>query len=112
MKLGAWHESLRAAIGPCIGRQSYEISAGFMNPFLAQDEGSAVFFSAGKNESARQFDLPGYVGQRLRQAGVKHISSCGADTYEKENDYFSYRRTTHRGEPDYGRQLSIISISS
>ena len=112
LELGARKDSLCAVIGPCIGPASYEVSTDFMNPFLAHDKASAIFFAMGKNESVRQFDLPGYVARRLLQAGVKHVSSAGADTYAQESDYFSYRRTTHRGEPDYGRQLSVISVRS
>ena len=110
LELGAQKDSVRAVIGPCIGPASYEVSADFMNPFLAHDKASAFFFGKGKNESVRQFDLPGYVARRLLQAGVKHVSSAGADTYVQETEYFSYRRTTHRREPDYGRQIAVISL--
>ncbi len=108
-KLGA--DNIAAAVGPCIGQASYEVSADFMKPFLEQGNGNARYFAAGKNDSVRQFDLTGYVADRLKQAGIENVSVSGADTYGLDGDYFSYRRTTHRKEDDYGRQISIIAIS-
>ncbi|HTK83568.1 MAG TPA: peptidoglycan editing factor PgeF [Patescibacteria group bacterium] len=107
-KLGA--ENIAAAVGPSIAQRSYEVSADFMMPFLERDQDNARYFAAGKNDSVRQFDLTGYVAAQLKQAGIKNVSVSGADTYSLDTDYFSYRRTTHRKEGDYGRQISIIAI--
>lgn len=108
--LGA--ENISAAIGPCIVQASYEVSADFVKPFLEQDKGNGRYFAAGKNDSVRQFDLTGYVTSRLKKAGIMNVSVSDADTYKQDADFFSYRRTTHRKEADYGRQISIIAIGS
>lgn len=109
-KLGA--KDIAAAVGPCIAQSSYEVSADFVKPFLEQDKGNITFFAVGKNDSTRQFDLAGYVAARLKRTGIENVSVSGADTYSLDGDYFSYRRTTHRKEADYGRQISIIAIRS
>lgn len=109
-ELGVRPETLKAAIGPCIAQSSYEVSADFMASFLEQDAGASSFFLPGASADKRQFDLPGYVLGRCRAAGVGDVFVSGTDTYAAEGGYFSYRRTTHRREPDYGRQLSAIMI--
>ncbi len=108
--LGAVAEMITAAIGPCIGPVSYEVSADFMNPFVEQDAANEKFFRAAATPDKKYFDLPSYITSRLKRAGVKSVSWTGADTFANEPAYFSYRRTTHRGEPDYGRQVSVISL--
>jgi YfiH family protein len=105
-------ETIRASIGPCIGPKSYEVSMGFEKPFLVQDDGNEHFFKGASKEGHLMFDLPGYIASRLAKIGLKHVSITGADTFADEECYFSYRRTTHRGEPDYGRQISAICIKS
>ncbi len=109
--LGAEPESIRAAIGPCIRQASYEVSDDFKEPFLAHDLASEGFFVPAKRDGHLMFDLPGYVTRRLMLAGVPEISASDMNTYFNEMDYFSYRRATHRGEPDYGRQISVIAIN-
>lgn len=105
-KLGAEHDTITAAIGPCIGAKSYEVGPDFPEPFLAQDADSAIFF---KNlGTSLHFDLEAYVEYRLTKAGIQTVRKAGRDTYDLENDYFSFRRATHRAEPNYGRQLSVI----
>lgn len=108
---GAAWGSIRAAVGPCIGPASYEVSAGFDDPFLKDDPQAEKFFKAGRREGHLMFDLPGYIAFRLARAGVSQVEIAGVDTYRNEADCFSYRRTTHRGEADYGRQVSVIAIS-
>ena len=108
--LGA--ENIIAAIGPCIARNSYEVSADFVAPFLEQDALNIDFFYDGKNDDVRQFDLPAYVLHRLKSAGIAQAGWCGIDTYTNATDYFSYRRATHKGEKDIGRQVSAIAICS
>lgn len=107
--LGARREHIVAAIGPCIARASYEVDAGFRDQFLADDAAHDGFFARGRGDRF-QFDLEGFVAMRLAAAGVRHVAALGIDTYPDDDRWFSYRRTTHRGEPDYGRQISLIAL--
>lgn len=109
-RLGASRSRIAAAVGPCIARASYEVDNGFARRFEHADPANERFFTAGK-PGHQQFDLEGYVVLRLAAAGVGHITAMGMDTYADEQRFFSYRRMTHRGEPDYGRQISLIGIS-
>lgn len=104
--LGAVPKRIVAAIGPAIAQASYEVDDGFRVNFTEAD---ARFFSPGRDGHA-QFDLEGYVAARLAASGVGTIDPLGVDTYAEEEGYFSYRRATHRGEPTYGRQLSLIAL--
>ncbi len=107
--LGARPERIAAAIGPCIGQASYEVDEIFRSRFIADDSANAGFFASGR-AGHWHFDLPGYVAGRLAAAGVGDIQSLGLDTYSAPDRFFSYRRSTHRGEPNYGRQLSLIGL--
>ncbi len=107
--LGARREQIKAAIGPCIGQASYEVSAPFRDEFLAADAGNAVFFATGKREGHWQFDLPAYLKQRLQLAGVV-AETLGLDTCSDPDRFFSYRRMTLLKEADYGRQVSAIAL--
>lgn len=107
--LGARRDHIRAAIGPCIARASYEVDAGFRDRFLADAASHDGFFAAGRGDRF-QFDLEGFVAMRLANAGVRHVVALGIDTYPDAERWFSYRRTTHKAEPDYGRQISIIAL--
>lgn len=102
--------AIEAAIGPCIGKASYEVTEAFAEPFLNEDETAEKFFSAARKEGHLMFDLAGYCAFRLARAGLKDVSLLDKDTYAHEADYFSFRRATHRNDPDYGRQLSVIVI--
>ncbi len=107
--LGARRDRIVAAIGPCIARASYEVDAGFRDRFLADDAAHDGFFARGRADRF-QFDLEGFVAMRLAAAGVRQVVAMGIDTYPDATRWFSYRRTTHAGEPDYGRQLSLIAL--
>lgn len=107
--LGARRDHIRAAIGPCIARASYEIDTAFRNRFLDQDPEHERFFTPGRG-NRHQFDLEGLVAFRLAAAGVRHVAALGIDTYPDAGRWFSYRRTTHAGEPDYGRQMAVIAL--
>lgn len=107
--LGAKRAHIAAAIGPCIARASYEVSDTFVDNFTHADPENERFFGAGRPGHA-QFDLEGYVAHRLQTAGIGRIEMLGADTFSQPERYFSYRRTTHAGEPDYGRQISLIGV--
>jgi polyphenol oxidase len=107
--LGADRSRIVAAIGPCIARASYEVDDGFAKAFEAEDPANERFFVDGKS-GHRQFDLEGYVAHRLAAAGIGRVEAMGIDTYANEEHWFSYRRATHRGEADYGRQISLIGV--
>ncbi|MBW6526876.1 peptidoglycan editing factor PgeF [Sphingomonas sp. RHCKR7] len=107
--LGAVRERIVAAVGPCVARASYEVDAGFRDRFLDDDAANDRFFADGRAGHAR-FDLEGYVAHRLAAAGVVRVETLGLDTYADERRFFSYRRSTHRGEPAYGRQIAIIAV--
>ena len=107
--LGADRSRISCAIGPCIAQKSYEVDAGFFRRFVEEDEASERYFLDGKPDHY-QFDIEGYVAARLASAGIKRVACLGEDTYSQENRFFSYRRSCHRGEPGYGRQLSLIGI--
>lgn len=101
---------IAAAIGPTIRQASYEVGAEFRDAFTALDAGHARWFAPGKAADKFQFDLPGFLTARLGEAGVTRIEDLAVCTYA-DGGYFSYRRTTHRGEPDYGRNLSAIALA-
>lgn len=110
--MGVDPANIRAAIGPCIGPDSYEVKTDFRVKFIEQDPENVAFFVPATREGHLMFDLPAYVRRRLKLAGVGHVGGKGIDTCFNEEDYFSYRRSTHRAEPDYGRQASVIAIAS
>lgn len=107
---GCVPESICAAVGPCIGAGSYEVSPGFEKPFLEDDPVSSGYFRSSAGRTT--FDLPGYTLFRLRRAGLSQVSAVNADTLADETGYFSYRRSVQRQEPDYGRQISAIVINN
>ncbi len=104
-KLGAEPARISAAIGPTISQANYEVGADLHARFDAEDH---RFFSASDRPDHYRFDLPGFARSRLERAGVEQISDLGLCTYPLDNGFFSYRRATHRGEADYGRELSAI----
>ena len=107
-RLGASRLRIVAAIGPAIAQPSYEVDARFRDNFAPDD---AAFFAPGR-AAHWQFDLAGYAARRLREAGIEGVELLGLDTYADEDRFFSYRRATHRGEPTYGRQFSLIGLSA
>jgi polyphenol oxidase len=109
VKLGADRSEIVAAIGPCIARISYEVDDGFARRFEENDPENERFFAPGR-EGHHQFDLEGYLVHRLAAAGINRIEALGLDTYADPDRFFSFRRTTHKGEPDYGRQISLIGL--
>ena len=104
-------QDIRAAVGPCIGPDAYEVGWDFERDFLERDADSRPFFSRPSPEARPHFDLPGYALHRLRRAGLGHASSCTACTYSQTEDFFSYRRSQARGDIDYGRQISAIVLT-
>ncbi|HEY0521878.1 MAG TPA: peptidoglycan editing factor PgeF [Stellaceae bacterium] len=110
--LGAEPARMRAGIGPCIGRLSYEVGPEFPAPFLAEDPENERFFIAAPRAGHFLFDLGSYVEHRLRRAGVGRIERAAHDTLTEEDAFFSYRRTCLRGEKDYGRFLTAIALAA
>jgi len=108
--LGAHTGDIQAAIGPAIGPSSYEVGPEFPGPFIERDPENASFFVSAGGGGKRLFDLPGYVAKALRETGIVDLYRLPHDTYREEAEFFSYRRATHRGEPDYGRSLSLITL--
>ncbi|MBD3760199.1 peptidoglycan editing factor PgeF [Rhizorhabdus sp.] len=109
-KLGADRTRIVAAIGPCIARASYEVDEGFVRRFEADDPANERFFADGRRAGHAQFDIEAYVAHRLATAGVGRVIALGEDTYAQPDRFFSFRRATHRGEPGYGRQISLIGL--
>ena len=107
--LGADRARIVAAVGPCIARKSYEVDAGFARRFEAADPANERFFTPGRPDHF-QFDLEGYVAARLAGAGVGRVEALGLDTYSDPDRFYSFRRATHAGEPDYGRQIALIAV--
>jgi YfiH family protein len=111
-ELGGKRENIVAAIGPLIRQQSYEVGPEFVLRFKEADRSYAEFFAKSERKGHALFDLAGLIRLRLIKAGVGQIDDLGLDTYADEKRFFSYRRTTHRGEPDYGRQIAAIALIS
>ena len=108
-QLGARREHIHAAVGPCIAQPSYEVDEMFRARFLHADPDNVRFFAPGP-AGKPHFDLEAYVVHRLIAAGIDEIEAVNLDTYANADRFFSYRRSTHCGEADYGRQLSAIAI--
>jgi hypothetical protein len=109
--LGASPERMIAAVGPCIGPASYEVGLEFLDRFEAAATTNVRFFAPGRGSQKRLFDLPGYVLSRLAEAGVTDAEWVGRDTCAEEDEFFSNRRAVLRGEPDYGRLMSVIMMT-
>ena len=106
--LGARRGDIVAVLGPTIGPASYEVGPEFSARFLERDAGYASFFKPSSRACHSMFDLPGFIGHRLATAEVGRFENLALDTYADEQHFFSYRRATHRAEPDYGRLISAI----
>jgi len=108
-KLGAERSSMIAAIGPLIRQQSYEVGGEFVERFLDADADNAMYFIPSHRDGHAMFDLGGYIRMRLENAGVLMIDDLGVDTYADER-FYSYRRSVHRKEADYGRHVHAIAL--
>jgi len=107
---GAKRSDIHTALGPAIGAQSYEVGPEFVEQFLSVSADHAQFFSRSPREGHSMFDLPRFIGARIARAGVASFENLQIDTYADEMRCFSYRRSVHRAEPDYGRLVSAISL--
>ena len=110
IKLGAKAERIAAAVGPCLGRANFEVDHDFAERLLADNPDNERFFGQGPSGKPH-FDLEAYIVAGLAAAGVRRVEAMGLDTYALEDRYYSYRRATHRIEPTYGRQLSLIGLA-
>ena len=106
---GAESSRIHAAIGPAIQQASYEVGPEFHDTFLSAEPQSETFFVPGKGDRLH-FDLTGFVGKRLSRLGLGGIDRLANDTCAEEEAFFSNRRRNHRGEPDYGRNASVITL--
>jgi YfiH family protein len=110
LAVGAECSRIRAAIGPCIGPQSYEVGPEFRETFLSEDPGNSRWFIPARREGHFFFDLPTCIVHRLAGLGVAAAEMTGHDTVTEEDQFFSYRRACLRGESFYGRGLSAIAL--
>jgi polyphenol oxidase len=110
-RLGAARGRIRAALGPMIRQGNYEVGPDFIARFATEDKACADFFRPAAREGHALFDLPGYIAARLDRAGVHAIEDSGLCTYAEPERFFSFRRTTHRAEPDYGRHINAIALT-
>lgn len=111
-KLGADRSRIAAAVGPCISQANYEVGWEFRDKFLELGLRNRKFFTPSPaKEGHYHFALEDYAAHRLTAAGIASVEKMGVCTYPGENGFFSFRRTTHAGEPDYGRQVSAILLT-
>jgi copper oxidase (laccase) domain-containing protein len=110
ISLGARVDRISAAVGPCLARASFEVGHDFAEELLTEDPDNERFFGEGP-QGKPHFDLEAYIVARLAAAGIRSIEAMGLDTYALEDRYYSYRRATHRIEPTYGRQISLIGLA-
>ena len=110
-KLGAQRSRIKAALGPMIRQPNYEVGAEFLGRFKAVDAANGRFFAPASRPNHLMFDLPGYISSRLERAEIQRIEDLDLCTYADPTRFFSYRRTTHRAEPDYGRHVNAIALA-
>ncbi len=110
-RLGARRRDILAALGPCIAQVSYEVGPEFVAAFAEAGEDTKRFFVTSRKAGHSMFDLHAYIAERAARAGVGRFEDLGFDTYADEERFFSFRRTTHRKEPDYGRLVSAIALA-
>ncbi|EJW11563.1 hypothetical protein A33M_3041 [Rhodovulum sp. PH10] len=109
-RLGANRSRMVAVLGPMIRQPNYEVGPEVLAQFTAQDPAHARFFVPSETPGRQKLDLAGYIAARLKAAGVAQVEDIGLCTYADPDRFFSYRRATHRGEPDYGRHLAVITL--
>ena len=110
-RLGAAQRQIRAAIGPMIRQGNYEVGPDLVERFRADDPASSRFFGPARRDGHAMFDLAGYIAARLKRAGITEVEDVGLCTYGDPEQFFSYRRTTHRAEADYGRHVNAIALT-
>lgn len=109
-KLGARRERILAVLGPTISAKAYEVGPEFIERFKAENRTYARFFTPSERAAHAMFDLPAFIALKAQEAGIGRFIDLALCTYGDEQRFFSYRRTTHRSEPDYGRLISAIAL--
>jgi polyphenol oxidase len=109
--LGAERSRVVAALGPLIRQHNYEVSADFRAQFLRADAAYERFFADGVRDGHAMFDLPGFIASRVQEAGIGRFQDIAVCTYEDPDRFYSYRRSVHRAEPDYGRHVNAIVLT-
>lgn len=109
-KLGARRARIVAALGPTIRQPNYEVGPEFVDRYLSADAGNKRFFAPSERTGHALFDLAGYIAARVRDAGVANFEDLDLCTYVEPERFYSYRRTTRLGEPDYGRHINAIAL--
>jgi copper oxidase (laccase) domain-containing protein len=110
-QLGARRENIVAVLGPTISQKAYEVGPDFIERFSKEAPGHERFLKEAERLGHAMFDLPGFIGARLEASGISAFTDLGLCTYSDEERFFSYRRTTHRQEPDYGRLIAAIALT-
>ncbi len=110
-KLGADRSRIAAALGPTISQPNYEVGPEFVDRFVSADTANARFFKAAERTDHALFDLNGYIAARIQHAGIVNYEDLGLCTYSDPERFYSFRRSTHRGEPDYGRHINAIALT-
>ncbi|TNE57988.1 MAG: peptidoglycan editing factor PgeF [Alphaproteobacteria bacterium] len=111
-ELGADRARIHAALGPTISQTAYEVGPEFRERFLNENKDFERFFESSSRADHAQFDLPGFIAAAAQGAGLASFEDLALCTYGDEAGLFSYRRTTHLGEPDYGRNISVIALQA
>jgi hypothetical protein len=109
-KLGAQRKRIVAAAGPMIRQPNYEVGEDMMDRFIIVEPNTVRFFKPAKRAGHSMFDLGGYIASRLRRAQIEQIEDIGLCTYADAASFYSYRRSTHLKEPDYGRHINAIAL--
>ena len=109
--LGADRARIVAALGPTISQPNYEVGPEFVAGFTGEDADNAGFFAASPHAGHAMFDLPGYIADRVQRAGIVEFEDLGLCTYAEPERFYSFRRATHRSEPDYGRHINAIALA-
>ena len=110
-RIGADRNRIAAALGPTIRQANYEVGPEFVQRFLSEDRANALYFAPAQRPKHAMFDLPGYIGDRVRRTGITQFEDLGLCTYAEPERFFSYRRTTRSGEADYGRHVNAIALA-
>ena len=109
-RLGADRRRITAALGPTIRQANYEVGPEFVERFLTADRSNSRYFTPAERTGHAMFDLTGYIAERVQRAGVEQFEDLGLCTFAEPDRFFSYRRTTRHGEPDYGRHINAIAL--
>ena len=110
-KLGADRSSIKVSLGPLIRQGNYEVSQDFVDQFVRENESHSRFFAPAERARHAMFDLPGFIAARIEKSGITQFQDLGLCTYADPERFYSYRRSTHRAAPDYGRHINAIVLA-